>query len=359
MTCENEDDPCVVSDLSAVHTAKVFLFLPDPQGTLDAGYNRIVIERSKKGVLGPFKQVSKVAKGMVIQPTVYNYVYIDEAADPSWFYKPVLLSSTDDDLEPIENAARPAVDTSFEAVMTIEELRRIYLTGIDLTDDTSAPFPAEMFAHYLRTAVSQVEMELDLQLLPEPIVERHDWYRRDYVNFAFLKLFQKPVVSAQKVSLEYPVDTNIITFPTEWIRLDRHAGHIQIMPARGNFSQSLVTQSGGYLPLILGGADFLPDLWKVEYTPGFDLGKLPPLIKEVVGLLAAKGALNLAGDLIGGPGIASKSVSIDGLSSSVSTTSSPSFAGYGARIKENTASLKEHMKTLQRYYHGGRISVTS
>lgn len=355
---ETADGCAAPENLSGLITNKVFLFLADPQATLDAGYDRITVDKSKDGVLGPYKPKLKLKDGLVIRPGVYNYVYIDELGEPGAFYRPFLADSTEVKT-PVPQEDRQGSDTTFEQVLSITELRRIYLFGVDLTGDDAAPFPLEMFAHYIRQAIDQVEHMLDIYLLPRKIIERHDFYRRDYESYGFLKLNTKPCISVQEVSLEYPLDTKVVVFPADWVRLDRHAGQVHLLPARGTFTQSLVSAGGGYLPLVFGGADFIPDLWRVEYFAGFELGKVPPVIKEVVGMYAALGGLNLAGDLLAGAGVASKSLSIDGLSSSVSTTSSPEFSGYGSRILEYTRALKDKMPALHRFYHGGRMSVTS
>ena len=60
--------------------------------------------------------------------------------------------------------------------------------------------------------------------------------------------------------------------------------------------------------------------------------------------------LNIAGDLIAGAGIATQSISIDGLSQSVGTTSSATNSGYGARVIQFNKELKELMTTLRAKY---------
>tara|TARA_Y100000592_G_scaffold100264_1_gene179445 strand:- start:5428 stop:6396 length:969 start_codon:yes stop_codon:yes gene_type:complete len=73
-------------------------------------------------------------------------------------------------------------------------------------------------------------------------------------------------------------------------------------------------------------------------------------ILRAVGLLSAMLPLNIAGDLIAGAGIATQSISIDGLSQSVGTTSSATNSGYGARVIQFNKELKELMTTLRAKY---------
>ena len=88
------------------------------------------------------------------------------------------------------------------------------------------------------------------------------------------------------------------------------------------------------LKLIYGNNRYIPDVFRIDYTAGFGkntdplavspaqpkLDKIPGIIKDVVGKLAAAGPLNIAGDLLGGAGIASQSIGIDGLSQSSNRT---------------------------------------
>ena len=72
---------------------------------------------------------------------------------------------------------------------------------------------------------------------------------------------------------------------------------------------------------------------------------------------ASIGILNIAGDLIAGAGIATKSVSVPGLSQNIGTTSSATNSGYGARIGEYQKELKAMIPNLRRYYGKGTRMV--
>ena len=80
-------------------------------------------------------------------------------------------------------------------------------------------------------------------------------------------------------------------------------------------------------------------------------------IVEIVAKKAALGPLNLAGDLIAGAGIATKSISLDGISQSIGTTSSATNAGYGARIIQYQKQIDNAMKDLRNHYVGIQMVV--
>jgi hypothetical protein len=94
----------------------------------------------------------------------------------------------------------------------------------------------------------------------------------------------------------------------------------------------------------------VPGVWHFDYRAGFEINSVPPLLKHVIGMAASIGILNIAGDLVAGAGIATKSVSVPGLSQSIGTTSSATNAGYGSRILEYQKEIKSAMPTLRAFF---------
>ena len=84
---------------------------------------------------------------------------------------------------------------------------------------------------------------------------------------------------------------------------------------------------------------------------------LPRDVLGLMGRYAAIHILNIAGDLVAGAGIANKSASIDGASTSVGTTASATNAGYGARIIQYRREIKELLPLIRRKIHGMTLRV--
>lgn len=84
---------------------------------------------------------------------------------------------------------------------------------------------------------------------------------------------------------------------------------------------------------------------------------VPADIIDCIAMTAAMLPLDIAGDLIIGAGIASKSISIDGLSTSVGTTSSAENSGYSARIKSFQKRYKETIKAIKRRWRTPRMAI--
>ena len=101
----------------------------------------------------------------------------------------------------------------------------------------------------------------------------------------------------------------------------------------------------------------IPDYWDLQYITGFDLDHLPMDLLNLVGKLATFGPLGIAGDLILGAGIASQSLSVDGLSQSIGSTSSATNAGYGARLVQYQKEIKDAIPRLKLVYDEIKLGV--
>mgnify|MGYP000160127553 FL=1 len=84
---------------------------------------------------------------------------------------------------------------------------------------------------------------------------------------------------------------------------------------------------------------------------------MPMDLINLTGKLATFGPLGIAGDLILGAGIAAQSIGVDGLSQSISSTSSATNAGYGARILQYQKEIADSVKKLKLVYDEIRMVV--
>lgn len=247
-----------------------------------------------------------------------------------------------------------------DLVTSRAEMISDYLYGLDLTDDNGTPYPDSMFVTAIRQATAAAERVLDISISPVDILspkpERHDYHLPDYVQFATFKLDKRPVREVVSVKAIYPGnDTPIIDFPADWIQLTiPESARIELVPAIG----SLANYIGQRIPLIHGrGAQLFPGLFHIEYRAGFVAGEVPYDIKHLVSLLASFNILNPAGDLLGGAGVASYSLSMGGLSQSISTTSSATNAGYGSRLIQYDKEIKRLLPAIRNAYHGPSLHV--
>lgn len=247
-------------------------------------------------------------------------------------------------------------------ILTPDWLKRRFLVGIDLTDDNRDPYPDELFEHAIAGAVGVLEAELDLVLNDVVQVhdERKDLQDSDFEGFYLLHLNQRPVREITKLAVRFGnfPETEL---PLSWAQVATPlAGQIQIMPgpdgiASWSFSGSALLFGGGALT----NRSYTPGWWRVSYKAGYDGEEhpVPAEILDAIGLVAALLPLDTAGDLIVGAGIASKSVSIDGLGSTINTTSSATNSGYGARSGQYQDRLKMTLKAIRRRYRPLNMAV--
>lgn len=233
-----------------------------------------------------------------------------------------------------------------------------FLFGVNLQDDNGNEMSDALVNFYIRSAQQYVARELDVLLFETEIVEEaHDYMLRDYDSFSFIQLFRRPVQSVSKVILEFPFSSNRIEFHEDWFRVDSISGQLNLLPTMGSLTSVFISGGGAFLPWLSSTRDYLPCTFRVSYKAGFGKDEVPEDFLEVMGMRAAMGPLNIAGDLIAGAGIANKSISLDGLSQSIGTTSSATNAGYGARIIQYHKEIESFLSRLRPYYAGLRMAV--
>jgi len=322
-----------------------------------AGFNRLVVERSTNGGL-TWATASVPSEQPALVPTQIAYEWRDRSGDSSYQYRVRYRNSTTDDLTDPSDAIE-GVGLAIRNILTVPELKARYLFGLDLTNDAGETLTDDVFEHYIMSAIRWLEHQIDISILPTQFIEKHDYYVQDFAAFQFIQLDQYPVIEVSEFRVQYPSGQNIIQFPPEWFRVNAAEGHVQIIPTAGTLSEILIGQGGSFLPAIYTGLQHLPQLFEITYTAGFEDGKIPRNIIDVIGMFASLGPFNIFGDLIAGAGIATISLSLDGLSQNIGTTSSATNAGYGSRIIQYLKQIKEQIPMLRRYYKrvGGMVVV--
>lgn len=320
--------------------------------TLIVNFDQIKVYRSITGRTGVYSELTGIGTRILLEAGVTSYQYHDTSGDSSYYYKRSFFNSAsaiESDLsDPVQGSNDPALD-----IISVSELKTNYLFGVDLTNDQGVEYPDSLYEWYIKSAVSWVEHRLDLPLRPKSITaERHDFYPMDYQNFIYLKLREYPVLEVSQVQMILPGETVAQDFDSDWFQLRRDSGVLHIVPGTGSSSTILFGGGGSWLPFAKNANRFIPDVFRVTYTAGFEAGQLPYDIRDIVGKTASLGPLNIAGDLLGGAGIASQSLGIDGLSQSFSTTSSATNSGYGARVGIYTREIKTQLPIIRSYYKG-------
>lgn len=320
-------------------------------------FDRIKVHRSTTGIDGPYVEITTPATRIQFSDNQIIYEYTDENGDPDYYYRSSYFNSLSTLESSLSDPQQGEGDCALD-IITVDQLKTNYLFGLDLTNDTGTEYPDSLYEYFIKSAVSWIEHKLDIPLCPKAIVdERQDFYKEDYDNFIFIELDQYPVISVQQVQLVLPANQVVQTYDANWIHVDKKSGQVHIVPGGESVGTTLLGAHGAWLPFLYGRNRYIPEAFRINYTAGFESGKVPATLIDVVGKTASFGPLNIAGDLLGGAGIASQSIGIDSLSQSFNTTSSSTSAGYGARLLQYQKELKDVIPSLQRYYKGIRMRV--
>ena len=327
---------------------------------IEAGYARMVVERSINGGLS-YAEITLPSERPVLESIEKSsgvVKFVDRRGDPNYLYRTRYVGTLEGQ-RILTSPSKPIVGTglALRNILTVEQLKQRYMFGVDLTNDDGDPLPDAVFQHYILSAIRWLELEIDVPILATSFVERHDYYREDYQAFNIIKVDHRPVISVEEFRVQYPSGQNVIVFPNEWLRIHKAEGQVQIVPTAGTLSEILVGQGGSFLPAVYNGLAYLPDLFELSYTAGFEDCKVPRNITDIIGKAASMGPFNIFGDLIAGAGIANLSLSLDGLSQTIGTTSSATNAGYGARLIQYGKEIQAQIPKLLRYYQGIRMVV--
>jgi hypothetical protein len=246
-------------------------------------------------------------------------------------------------------------------------LKTTALLGVDTTLDDGSDFPDLAFEEAIDDAAAEVESALSLVGCFDvaTVTAKHALHSSEREGFFPLFLDHRPVQEILSVSLGYGA-AHLADVPIEWVDLTNPLqGTAHVMPTSGLLTGHPYLLSLHALPLAptpphydifarVGGG-VVPSYWRVEYRHGFTT--IPHDVKRAVGLRAALGLLAIAGDLIIQAGIASRSVSMDGLSQSINSTASAMYSGYSGRAVEYEKQYKALMEILKRKYRSIRMAA--
>jgi hypothetical protein len=250
-------------------------------------------------------------------------------------------------------------------VLSPTEVRDLYFFGIDIVDGSGNEIPDTTIRFYIEAAQKEIENRLKIKFKKQLFEESCAYFRDNYIN------------NLPRVQTRYPVNEGLsltgyykkveqISFPKEWLSSSVNSDGIyskrlSIVPSAGSAvgtSQDVIFTgiTTSYFGS-LGRFHTLPDYWTSQYVTGFDVDHYPSDLINVVGMLSTIPVLAIAGDLILGAGIASQSLSMDGLSQSISSTSSATNSGYGSRIIEYRKTIDLSLKQIEKTYKGFNFNV--
>ncbi len=242
-------------------------------------------------------------------------------------------------------------------VLSPTELKNIYFTGIPFADPvTGEPVAEETIEFYIDAAQTEIENDLSVKLTRRAYQETRDFVMDDYVAWGFIPTTYP---AEKSLSVKGFLNTSLqINYPAQWLVTKSQSEEgmywrsVQFVPISGpsaTFAGSAVFV--GITPYINRfSSRMIPNYWTNRYITGFN--RIPADLMNAIGRMTAVSMFTLLSDLILGPGIASRSQGIDGLSQSVSTTSSATFMTFSAKIKAYQDELARQRPLLRSRYQG-------
>jgi len=237
----------------------------------------------------------------------------------------------------------------------VDEIQSTWCFGLPFFDSYGNSIEETSVQKLIDGARRQVERHLGIFLKPKLIASNpeerglvegtdyeiaeppYDYDAKAYANMGFTQLRERPVQKITGLKLVLPNGQVIVDFLTrpEWVKLYPKSGQFQIVPYAGDptiFSLLGGTQMGyGFMTGQLNRS--VPQMWYIDYIAGYAKNRIPEDIRNIVAKMVAVDVLGIIGEAYKS-GLTGMSTSIDGLSESVSYTTSANSTLYSAHIKQ-------------------------
>lgn len=253
---------------------------------------------------------------------------------------------------------KEAPQSRLEPLVTPEEIRMFHLFGLELTSaivnsltKKKAVITDAMLQKCIERALSQAELDTGLTILPVQYVESQPFDKKEMDSFGYMRLRQRPIASIQSMNIAPVNNENIFSIPLDWISMDlAQTGQVNFIPLAfgltdaGAIPAGTITGSALFINCF-GSQPWIPTFWKVTYTAGFPDGKVPVVVNELIGTIAAMEVLSMLGVTYGRQ--TSGSLSVDGVSQS---SSGPGNQIYAIRLKELADKRQRLINKLKAQY---------
>lgn len=241
-----------------------------------------------------------------------------------------------------------------EPLITPLELREFHLWGLPLQSAIRNPITGKAdiltdptLQRYIERAVAIAELETGIDIFPTRYSEKHPYDKVEYESFGYFRVHHRPVASVDSMTVAPSSGQDVFTIPKEWIENGNLVkGQINIMPYTVNIMGTAVpaTAGGAAFLMLMGQQPWIPAFWRIEYTTGFKDGKIPRVLNELIGTIAAIEVLSMLATTYSKS--TSTSLSIDGLSQSIGTPGPELFKPRLEELKEKRQALVGKLKAM-------------
>lgn len=241
-----------------------------------------------------------------------------------------------------------------ELIISPEELLAQYFYGLKIQSTDGTELDRQAIVNYIKVAQEEVSKWFDLPLFACLVTEKQDYFRDDYQNgFPFVRV-SFPIRQIKSL-IGMLNSVSQIRYPEEWLQMrtsskNRYYRQFAVIPNGATaYGDGNVAFLGNFAYFGMRAYSQVPNYWNVQYESGYLPGEIPSEIVNLVGLLASVPILGICGDIVlSVPGLASTSLSIDGLSQSLSSKN----GAFAERIKLYLEQIKTTSQRIKASYKG-------
>lgn len=242
-------------------------------------------------------------------------------------------------------------------VFSPSEVLTLFVFGINLQAKDGTEFPIDIARMNIMSAQKEIEDYLQIKFSNFLQDETLSYYSKDYYGkFPYFQT-KYPVKKCYSLIGLLGAAEQII-YPVQWFKQD--------LDSDGDFAKQFSLVPTGYGTGVQGNADVIitgilrdiglrsygqiPSYWRTQYSTGYDYNNMPMVLVNIIGKLAAIGVLTVAGNMLNGVGVASSSLSIDGLSQSISTPRSSNSHLFSGIVNQYTKEVVDTLKRIKMKY---------
>jgi len=249
-----------------------------------------------------------------------------------------------------------------EPLITPEKVKALHLFGIPLVSGMKDPltgrndvFPITQIAEHIDYAVATAELETGLTIFPRKYDKSKPFDPQEYKSYGYFQLPYRPIASIEEVSIKIANQEKLWSIPLEWIATSNLVwGQLNILTVG---ILGVVTDTGKAQPIAdaagnallfnaLFGRDsyWIPEMWRFKLTAGFPQGKVPKVVNELIGTIAAMEVLALLATTYAKNN--SQSLSVGGLSESTGGMGPQLFDARLKLLEKKRSVLTKKLKNM-------------
>lgn len=235
-------------------------------------------------------------------------------------------------------------------ILDVERFKLEYLFGIPLVAALTGEQVSDQTLHsFIRKGISDFETSVRIAVSPTRIEEKFDYERADDIQFGTRRFKRWPVQKVEKLEALWPgrIQGQEVAYPTSWAEIEPDTGVLRIVPRSGTDvnADTNFLRSTGYQGINIGRIKHWPGMWKVTYIAGFEHDRVPDIVNDLIGTLAAIKFLSQMGPAIFP--VNSFSIGLDGLSQG-SANAGPQWLGQ--RMQDLQAQADRLIPQLKSHY---------